>query len=178
MASDPARLRAGPTRRSILAAGTGVGIAFLGGGLLTGCITDDPLGGPDQTPTPDPDVALRATAVTDKQDLVARYDATLVRFPGLGPTLTTARADHLAHLARLGGEPRPVTSVAPTPGTSAPPVAASRERAVSELVAAERSAATRRLAQCVRAGDPELARLLAAIGGCEAAHAAVLGSAQ
>jgi hypothetical protein len=47
---------------------------------------------------------------------------------------------------------------------------------VADLARAELSSANRRIGQCERARDRQLARLLASIGGCEAAHTAVLRS--
>lgn len=146
--------------------------------LLAGCIGGDD--GPDtpggQGNDPDPDLALLATAVTDKQDLLAAYEAAATRHPQLGTGLKPLREDHAAHLAALTSfrpdlpAPEPSASASPT----APSTPTSRDQAVESLATAELAAAGRRIGQCRNARDPELARLLASIGGCEAAHTAML----
>lgn len=167
-----------PSRRAILQALAGLS-AFA---LLPGCTGDD---GPD-TPgagrgEPDPDLALLARAIIEKQDLLAAYETTLARHRQLGARLEPLRADHAAHLAALtdfrpldpGAAPEPSASASPT-GAAVP---TERAAAVQALAAAELAAAGRRIGQCREARDPQLARLLAALGGSEAAHTTVLRSA-
>jgi ferritin-like protein len=129
---------------------------------------------------PDPDVALIASLRSAKVDLIGRYDAVIAASPLLESKLTVFRADHLAHLEALGGTvatPTPTpggTGVSPRPSPSSTPNAALQ--AVAALAAAEHVAAAARPGQARQAHDPDLARLIAAIGGCEAAHGALLTS--
>ncbi len=150
--------------------------------LLSGCTGGDD--GPD-TPggrgaEPDPDLALLATAIADKQGMLAAYEITLTRHPQLAGRLEPMRDDHAAHLAELSAQqekkgrpdvPAPEPSASASP-TGAPP--SDRDQAVELLAKAELAAAGRRVGQCKSARSSELARLLASIGGCEAAHTAVL----
>lgn len=177
-----------------------LGGLLAGAGLsaLTACGGGDddalpPGPSPEPTPTPDPDTGLIAEALAGKRDLLARYAATLARFPGLGAGLAPARADHEGHARALAASPlappeaTAALSTPPAPGASAsadpsaspgptaPSVPAERGAAVRALAAAERAAAETRLSQCVAAGDAGLARLLASVGACEAAHALILG---
>jgi hypothetical protein len=127
---------------------------------------------PAPSPPPDPDAGLRASVVADKQALLERYAATVRRHPRLAGRLGPLRADHAAHLAALGGRPGPAAT-----GPAAPtvrPVPADPGAAVRALEQAEQAAAARRIAQCVRAVDGELAALIASLGACEAVHATML----
>jgi len=125
-------------------------------------------GRPDSSRTPDPDPALLAVARSAEQDLIAQYDAVIAAEPTLAGQLTALRADHLAHLSALGGTPTTPSAQPsiPPPGTAA--------QALAALAGAERTAAAARVAQCRAAREPALARLIASIGGSEAAHDAVL----
>ncbi|HEX6920841.1 MAG TPA: hypothetical protein VF314_11460 [Actinomycetes bacterium] len=174
---------AGPSRRAVL----------VGGGLLAlgACTTG---GGPVPRPTPRPDDLLRAEVTSAVQALADLYAATLVVHPTLAARLGPLAAEHRSHLdALLDGAPRPTpstssgtpsTGASPStaaPSTGAPPTGPSAvprtpAAAVSRLAAAERRAAGERVGQAVRATAPELARLVAAVGACEAAHAALLGA--
>jgi hypothetical protein len=130
----------------------------------------------------DPDLALLAQSIADKQDLLAAYAATLDSHSPLASLLGPLQLDHGAHLGALrriqaqkaGGPelstPGPSASASPT----GPLVPAKTDAAVEALAAVESAAAGRRIGQCRSARDADLARLLASIGGCEAAHAAVL----
>ena len=171
-----------PARRTVLG-----GILVTGAALVAGGCSSKKDPGPNEpspTPTPDPDAALVAAVVDDKRALLARYTATTARFPGLAARLAPLRADHVGHLAALNAsEPTvPPTSVptpnpvgTPTPGPSAgPTVPADRKAAARALAKAEQAAAGRRVPQCVAARDRDLALLLASLGGCEAAHGALL----
>jgi hypothetical protein len=145
---------------------------------LTGCTGDDD--GPD-TPggkdsEPDPDLELLARAISGKQGLLAAYEITLTRHPQLADRLGPMRDDHAAHLAELtrfrGDLPAPDPSASAFPtGTVAP---MDRNEAVQLLARTELSSAGARIAQCESARDAQLARLLASIGGSEAAHTAIL----
>jgi len=171
----------GVTRRTVLS-WSALGWSALAGVVgLSGC-TYDPR---PPEPPPDPDTVLRDRIVADKRALLASYDATARRHPGLGKRLAPLRADHAAHMAALGAPeptstgpatpgPATPTGSAPGAGATAPAVPAAPRAAVRALVAAEAAAAALRVRDCVAANSPDLARLLAAIGGCEAAHAALL----
>lgn len=163
-----------PSRRDVLHGL--VGLTALA--LVSGCTSGDH--GPDSPGAdggePDPDLDLLARAIGEKQQLVDAYGAATARYPQLTERLGPTRADHEAHLAALTSF-RPDV-VAPTPSASAPstspPPPSDRTRTVADLAAAELAAANRRIGQCETARDRQLARLLAAIGGSEAAHTAVL----
>jgi hypothetical protein len=119
----------------------------------------------------DPDAAVLAEAIADIRALIARYD----NAPGSVPKKIIAlRADHLAHLAALGATATASPSPSATFGTGGEPSAKPTAGALAQLAAAEKAAAQRRVDQCKRARSAELARLLASIGGCEAAHASLL----
>lgn len=164
----------GPSRRTILLGLVGAAVLV----TVTGCTSDEPPAGSGSGPgaAPDPDLALAATAVADKLTLVALYEASIARFGGLGGRLASLREDHSAHAQALAtfAAPAPAESASPSP--PAPAVPDDRDRALMALAGAETAAAGRRIGQCEAAGNPELARLIAAIGGSEAAHAAVLGA--
>jgi hypothetical protein len=134
---------------------------------LAGCSNSSPgdNGASGGGKTEDPDTAVLAEAVAETRDLIARYD----RAPAsIRKKIIALRADHQAHLEALGATtmvtPSPSATVAPSPGPAA----------LSDLAAAEKTAADRRVDQCKRAKSADLARLLASIGGCEAAHAKAL----
>ncbi len=142
--------------------------------VTAGCTSGDDDG--PAADEPDPDLDLLARAVAEKQDLLAAYEATLTRHRPLAARLEPMRADHAAHLAELSGFRPNVPTAAPS--ASASPIGAAvpadRENAVEALAQAELAAAGRRIGQCREARDPQLARLLASLGGCEAAHTALL----
>jgi hypothetical protein len=149
-----------------------------GASLVTGCGADHDRGPtrPSPTPAPDPDLALIRKVIEDKRALLARYAATVDRFPGLTGRLAPFRADHVGHLAALDAPPDPGPTASPsaTPTPEVPAVPAERRGAARALAKAEQAAADRRVGHCVDARDRDLARLLAAIGGCEAAHGLLL----
>lgn len=156
----------------------------LAGGCTSG--DDDPDSPGADGGEPDPDLELLARAIREKQALLDDYAAATARHAQLTERLAPMRADHEAHLAALTGfrpdvpapdaAPSAVLSAGPSASASptGPTVATDRARAVEDLAAAEQRAANRRIGQCGTARDPKLARLLASIGGCEAAHTAVL----
>jgi hypothetical protein len=141
-------------------------------------------------------VARRVAAA--EQALLAAYDAVAVAHPELAGRLTPFRADHAAHLQGLvpGATPSTTTSATTAPSTTAPvstaPVSSAPSSTASagpplssppastailhQLADLERSAAAARLGD-VATTSGSLARLIASIGGCEAAHAALLSVA-
>jgi hypothetical protein len=121
-------------------------------------------GEPKSNDSANPDSGLLVSLRSAELGLIAQYDAVLARFPELSAQLSTMRADHAAHLSALGGS---LPQTTPTPTPSAAPDAG---QAVAALAEAEHSAANARIGDCGGAHDPVLARLVGAIGGCEAAH--------
>ncbi len=127
-----------------------------------------------------------------EQELLAAYDAVTVAHPELTDRLAPFRADHVAHLHGLepgatpstaapsnpapsNGAPSsvlPATAAASTPPSS-PPASTAILRQLADL---ERVAAQARVDD-VATTSGSLARFVASIGGCEAAHAALLSVA-
>jgi hypothetical protein len=139
--------------------------------LATSCTTGDAQE-PAQ-PKADPDGAVRDRVAASVQALIVAYDATAGRHPALASELAPLRAEHAAHLEALDRAATPSGAPAGSP-TTRPKVAADSRTARSALVRAEERAAASRVREAVAAASPDLARLLAAIGASEAAHAALL----
>lgn len=109
---------------------------------------------------------VRLEALGAELDLIAVYQATIAARPDLASVLTVILDQHREHARALE-----VTEAdAPTPAPRAPAAALD----LGGLRELERRAAGLRAGACVRAGNPELARLLALIGASEAQHVAVL----
>ena len=172
---------AGPSRRAVLA----------GGGLLA-LAACTPGSRPVPRPPEDPDRRLRSEVAAGVQALVDRYAATVSRHPSLQRSLGPLAAEHTAHLSALLGD-RATASAAPTGSRAAtpssgstgtgtaspvPPVPPTPAAARGALATAERLAAEQRVSQAGRAQAPDLVRLVASIGACEAVHAALLGAAR
>lgn len=133
---------------------------------------------------PDPDVALRAAAVSREQALIALYESALGAVArSLPPTavLVALHAEHVAHLAALTG-PRTSPTAGRPPGATAspratsPPTAATpgpAAPAAADLLAAE-AAASAGHAVGVPTSSRRLAALLASLSAAEAAHAVAL----
>jgi hypothetical protein len=138
-----------------------------------------------------PDQLVAQRVAVAEQALLAAYDAAALAHPELAGRLAPFRADHAAHLQGLvpGASPSatasssgaPAESLAP-PSTNAPATAApvlsppTSAQIFQQLAEVERSAAAARLGD-VASASGSLARLVASIGGCEAAHAALLAVA-
>lgn len=159
------------TRRDLLAVG-----ALL---PLAACTT------PDAPPlrAVDPDVALRAAAVTREQALLSLYDEAVAALPDQA-LWTQLRADHATHLTRLledpadpSDSPSDSPSASASPGASATGTTAPAARPVPvlrrELLVLTRSTA-REHAAAVPAASRDLAAVLASLAACESSHAAVL----
>ena len=157
------------SRRTLLAAGLGLGATP----LVASCTREGAEEPPAQPPAPDPDPPVRERAAASVQALIFAYDATASRHPDLAKELASLREEHAAHLAALGA---PSTASPSTPAPTTTPAAVPRDprRARAALVAAETRAAADRVRAAVAAASPDLARLLAAMGACEAAHATLL----
>lgn len=175
---------AGPSRRAVL-----------GGGGLLALAACTPGSRPLPRPPEDPDRRLRSEVAAGVQALVDRYAATVSRHPSLQRSLGPLAAEHTAHLSALLGDratatatpsgsraARPSTgSGAATPTRTAspvPPVPPTPAAARGALATAEGLAAGQRVSQAGRAQAPDLVRLVASIGACEAVHAALLGAAR
>jgi hypothetical protein len=140
------------------------------------------------------DQLLAARVAVAEQALLAAYDAVVVAHPELAGRLAAFRADHAAHLNGLVPGATPSTtalsSVAPssaaparTPASSTPPLSTAplssppaSTAILRQLADLERNAAAARVNDVVTTSG-SLARLIASIGGCEAAHAALLSVA-
>jgi len=174
-----------PGRRQVLvgAAVTAAAAAVATG--LAGCLP----GGDDEPEPPDPELLLRARVAGEVRALAAQYAATVERFPEARAELATLGAEHEAHARALlprraeralasataSSTASPTTSGPAGQTGTPPPVAATLRAARADLATAERTASRRRLRQVGR-GSPGLARLLASIAACEAAHAALLSA--
>jgi hypothetical protein len=122
--------------------------------------------------SPDQLVAQRVAAA--EQALLAAYDATAVAHPELAGRLAPFRADHAAHLQGLA--PGSLANASPYP-TNTPLLSSPTSTEIFQSLAdLERTAAAARLRD-VETTSGSLARLIASIGGCEAAHAALLSVA-
>lgn len=175
-----------PTRRRLLTGGAVTGAAI----ALAGCS-----GAGTDTPAPSADAAAssRAARRRESAELLARYDATTAEHPDLAARLRPLRQQVARHTTALGGldagsaPPSAGATSSPSagaadPSSSAAPSAAPRvpktaKAALAALAAAERRAARSRASALVDA-PPELARLLASLAGCAAAHAQLLGADQ
>jgi hypothetical protein len=155
-----------------------------------------PASTPTTTPTPSlqptppsADQLLAGRVATAEAALLAAYDAAAAAHPELADRLAPFRADHAAHLSGLvpGANPSSTTPSSPAAfGSTVPSGAASASAPLSsppastailrQLADLERSAAAARVNDVVTTSG-SLARLIASIGGCEAAHAALLGVA-
>lgn len=122
-------------------------------------------------PRNDPDRPIVDAVRAEKAALLREYDAAATARPELAADLDPLRAAHQRHLDLLGGPPAETTpSAGPTAGI------ASRAALLRQLASAEKNAAGTRVTQCTQLRSGELARLVASIGGSEAAHAARLQS--
>jgi hypothetical protein len=136
-----------------------------------------------------------------EEALLAAYDAVADAHPELAGRIAPFRADHAAHLHGLVPGATPSTTAPSTTAPSSPATLSSAPAAPSNTVPSgiasasaplssppastailqqladlERSAASARVDDVLTASG-SLARLIASIGGCEAAHAALLSVA-
>lgn len=155
--------------------------AVLAGAPLAGFAACERADNPAPPPARDPDLVLRREVASDVERLLDAYAATLERHPDMGTRLRPLMSEHDLHLRvlRVRRGPARSPSATPTASVSASGSATGRvvaERAADALAAlarAEREAAGRRVPQVV-AASPALARIVAAIGASEAAHAMML----
>ncbi|MFE2188331.1 hypothetical protein [Streptomyces sp. NPDC059455] len=163
-------------RRSLLLGGGALGAVA----LLSGCSDDS---GSRREADGGADVALlRARGARDSTALLARYDATVDAHPALAERLTPLREETARHVAVFAAEGRSPSPSSPSATVSRSPSAGGRrmpkvpedeKRALSALAQAERQTADTRTAALATA-PPELARLLASVAACGAAHVYLL----
>lgn len=160
-------------RRSLLLGGGALGAVA----LLSGCSDDSESkretdGGADVA-------LLRARGARDSTALLARYDATVDAHPALAKRLAPLReetARHVAVFTSEGRSPSPSATVSRSPsagGRRVPTVPEGERQALSALAQVERRTADTRTAALATA-PPELARLLASVAACGAAHVYLL----
>lgn len=145
-----------PSRRGVLQAAAAGPLL-----LLAACSSD----GGEQTP--DADDAVRSDVSASEQRLLARYDATIAAFPALAGKLQPIRDQHAEHLAAMGSQPT-------NRDENGPAVGKTPAGAISDLTAAERSAATERVKASGQASSAELIWNLALIAASESQHATAL----
>lgn len=166
-----------PSRRAVLAAavrGVPLAAAPL---VLAACRGVQVLGSP---PAPPADIRALSAAIAAEEQLVASYDAAIVRLPA-GDTaallaVRTVQAEHAAHLMQLRSrliEPAPHSSATPRPVTIPPGTTAS---VLQTLELAEQAASERLMGQ-LRVLPPALAQLFASIAASEATHVPYLRQA-
>ena len=170
-----------PGRRQVLRTAAVTAAAATTATVLAGCLPGD-----DEPEPPDPELLLRARVAGEVRALAAQYAATVDRFPAARRELATLGAEHEEHarallprhaaraLAAATATGTATGTASPAPAPS-PTVPSTLRAARTELAEAERSASRRRLRQ-LRGRSPELARLLASVAACEAAHAALLSA--
>lgn len=148
--------RGGQLTRRHLLLGAVTGVAL---GAVAGC-------GNEAEPISLAADPVRLEALGAELNLIAVYEASIAAQPDLAAPLTAILEQHREHARALEVQ----DSEAPTPAARSGAAAVGLD-ALREL---ERQAAGLRAGACVRAGNPELARLLALIGASEAQHVAVL----
>ncbi|SCG13291.1 hypothetical protein GA0115260_124602 [Streptomyces sp. MnatMP-M27] len=160
-------------RRSLLLGGGVLGVVA----LLSGCSDDSE---PRRDAGGEEAVALlRARGARDSTALLARYDATVDTHPALQERLAPLReetARHAAVFTAKGRSASPSATASRSPsagGRRVPEVPKDEKRALSALAQAERQIADTRTAALATA-PPELARLLASVAACGAAHVYLL----
>ncbi|WFB07126.1 hypothetical protein LRS74_08725 [Streptomyces sp. LX-29] len=167
----------GPRRRHLLLVGGAAGAAA----LLAGC-SETPARSDDAPAESPAAIRLRERAHRDSATLLARYDATAKAHPALAERLRPLREETARHVAAFAARP---DTASPAPGSpsaragagrkpaAAPEVPKDGRAALTELARAERLTADERTRALVDAPG-ELARLLASVAACGAAHAFLL----
>ena len=134
--------------------------------LLVACSSDEE-SAPAATLSTEPEaVSPDVTVAAEEALLIAHYDAVLEGLPeaesSTREALVALREQHVAHREALGGGGEPLLDDLPeTPS-------------IASLASAEKAASKARIASCVDAADPELARTLAFIAASEASHVPAL----
>jgi hypothetical protein len=130
--------------------------------LATGCSSSE-----SEAQT-DSDDQLREDVAAQEAQLIAAYDATLVKYPALTDRLKPFRDQHAEHKQAM------VPGESSTPTVTAPTIPATSSAAVNALRKAERSAASDRVSSCEKANAAELVRSLALIAASESQHSTSL----
>ncbi|MGW1885259.1 hypothetical protein [Streptomyces sp. NPDC001970] len=180
--------RTGTTRRrALMATGVVAASAMAASATLAGCSSEAPAERRGTAPGPvSAETMLRRRSTAASRALLTRYDAVLLAHPGLAARLTPLRdevARHVEALAPTEPEtgapaaasttPSPSASASASASTAAQPVPADADKAVRELVAAERGTADKHTVALVHA-PPEYARLLASVAAAGAVHTYLL----
>jgi hypothetical protein len=155
-------------RRQVLAASMTTLPLFL---ALSACSGPDPLKGP---PPLAADVRTLMSAILGEDNLVYLYSKTIDAHSGLAGELSPLLAEHHAHLSQLQARiivpPGRHLRVHPT---ARPPIPATTQAALAQIMAAERAAISAQLKRLPGA-TPSQAQLYASIAACEATHITVL----
>jgi hypothetical protein len=180
------------SRRDALRWSAAVGGGLLLAPVLAACTSGDGQPAPTDPGGPeDPDRALRAEIGRSESQLVVLYAAATAKLGGTAaPLVAGIGARHQAY--RQAIDPDQLATLAPSalatesaasgsaspsvsPAATAVPTLPSGEAGIlAALRDAEQSAAAERATQCVRAVDPELARIVALAGaGCAGAAEAL-----
>ncbi len=137
-------------------------------GLLAACTSSSDEPAPAEGSSA-PSTAVASQTALDEIRLIAVYEAALAAVPteqaAVRDLLADIRDQHRAHLDAFGESPEP---------PAAPALPAATDRILATLIDVERTAARDRVAACVDAADPQLARLLALVAASEAAHVPAL----
>ncbi len=142
--------------------------------------------GSSASPTPDPDLPVLTSALTEERALLTAYAATVAKHPDLAKQLSAYVRRHEEHLAalvaltrRAGGStasPSPTPGRTASPGPSATVAPDAGADSVSALLGLEKAATVARRTNVRVARDPDHARILASIGACESTHVVTLGA--
>jgi hypothetical protein len=156
-------------RRQVLAASMTTLPLFV---ALSACAGHpDPLKDP---PPLAPDVRTLESAVLAEDNLVYLYTKTIAAHAALAKQLSPLLAEHQAHLSQLQARiivpPGRHLRVHPT---ARPPVPATAQAALAQILAAERTAIGGQLKRLPGA-TPSQAQLYASIAACEATHITLL----
>lgn len=171
-------MAADPTRRRVLTASA---VALLATAGTAGCAPGQawPWARP---PVPAPDVGTLRTVIAAEEAMVSRYAAVLSARPALAATVSPLLRQHRQHLAQLRERLVVPAGALPSPTMTArahqPPVPPGRAAVLASLRRAESDQAAFLVRTLAAVTTPSLAQLMASISASEAAHAALLGSAE
>ncbi|RCG19948.1 hypothetical protein DTL70_25025 [Streptomyces diacarni] len=192
MSLTPSPATARPRRRSLLTGALGAGGAALATPLAAGCT--DGRDATDDAGHRGAAAGLRHRAARDSEHLLARYDGTAKVHPATAARLRPLRAEVARHVRVLrgsesgtgspspSGAPRrgrqPGSSTGPEPSAKPPSpdtssVPEDEKKALAALAEAERRLSSART-KALAGAEPQIARLLASIAACGAAHSFLL----
>ncbi|MBB6172910.1 hypothetical protein HNR23_002970 [Nocardiopsis mwathae] len=165
----------GAVSRRTVVIGAVVGLVGLG---LAGC--QGPRWYPGEV---GPDEYVLRAVITEKERMIARYEAAVSAGSGPADLLQRLLDDHRGHLDALrerlpdsdGEDARPGE---PAASPSPAPAPVPREGVAADaLRVAEWGAADARVRQAAKVSDSGLAQLIASVGACELGHAHLLAEA-